>query len=108
VLYLWQEDRLGRRQIRAECDRCHRHLTFPPLAEPYISRANAAASATPILEALTRLDALGVELASDGHSVRFAGDGWRRVPPQLQALVRQCNHDLARMLGDNRRALRLT
>jgi hypothetical protein len=65
---------------------------------------SAAASQTPILDALVRLEEVGVELVSDGRQVRYAGEGWRvmRDHPDLDAVVRQCGHQLARMLGDNR------
>jgi hypothetical protein len=78
-------------------------MGFLPLREPYLSEVDRAATATPVLDALVRLEALGVELESDGRSVRFAGDDWRRVPPDLAAIVRQCSHRLAVLLGDIRR-----
>jgi hypothetical protein len=99
----WQQTRDGRRQIHAACTRCGRWLGFLPQVEPHTGQADAAASAAPILDALTRLEALGVELAGDGRAVWFAGDDWRRVPADLQAVVRQCRHTLAGMLGDTRR-----
>jgi hypothetical protein len=73
---------------------------------PYVSQADAAASETPILDTLVRLQDLGVELVSDGQSLAFAGDGWRRTPPDLRAVVRQCGHQLAVLLGNTRRRKR--
>jgi hypothetical protein len=43
VNYGWVEDRLGRRHIKATCERCHVGLGFMPQVEPYLSRADAAA-----------------------------------------------------------------
>jgi len=44
-------------------------------------------SATPVLDVLVRLEDLGIELESDGRSVRFVGDGWSRCPRELHDLV---------------------
>jgi hypothetical protein len=98
----WFEDTLGRRRIRAECRRCHRMLGHPPCVEPYVTMANANASETPLLDALVRLDELGVDLVSDGRRVDYANGGWRKVPADLNAVVKSCSHRLARMLGDTR------
>lgn len=97
----WQEDRRGGRRVRADCagTGCGRWLCWLPCVPPYSDEADANASTTPILDALLRLQEIGVELASDGQTVGFAGDDWRRVPPDLYAVVRQCSHQLARMLG---------
>jgi hypothetical protein len=103
VLALWQETRDGGRRIRGECSRCRCFVAFLPEVEPYLSEANRRASAAPILDALTGLEALGVDLESDGSSVWFARDGWRRVPPDLRAVVGQCNHRLAVLLGNTAR-----
>jgi uncharacterized protein (DUF3820 family) len=97
--FSWQEDRRGQRRIRIECKRCHRFVTFAPLTSPYVEVADAAASTTPILDVLTQLDDLDVELQSDGSRAWVAAEDWRRVPPDLHALVRQCSHQLARMIG---------
>jgi hypothetical protein len=99
----WQEDRAGRRRISARCKQCHRHLTFPPCVEPYLSMANAAASQTPILDALVRLEELGVEVHSDGQRAWIEYEDWNKVPADLHAIVRQCSHQLARMLGNTER-----
>jgi hypothetical protein len=100
----WFEDSLGRKGIRAVCTRCGGLVDRPPVAEPYISEANANASATPVLDALVRLEELGVGLVSDGNQVCYAGEGWRvmRAHPDLDAVVRQCGHELARLLGPTR------
>jgi hypothetical protein len=73
------------------------------MVEPHLTEANRAASTTPVLDALTRLGDLGIDLHSDGKSVWFAGDDWKRVPPDLYALVRQCGHELGKLLGNTRR-----
>jgi hypothetical protein len=65
--HTWQEDRAGGKRIRRSCRRCGRYCCFAPLVEPYLSEANACASPTPILDVLTRLEDLGVELVSDGR-----------------------------------------
>jgi hypothetical protein len=106
----WREDSLGRRFIRARCARCRRQLPGGalPLVEPFLGMADATASGTPVLDALTRLEDLGIDLASDGRRVWFADDDYRRVPPDLDALVRQVNHSLARMLGPTRGADRVS
>jgi hypothetical protein len=103
ALIHWHEDRLGRKRVRAQCRRCGRSLGFPPCVEPFLALANASASPAPLLDALTRLGDLGVELVSDGRGVWFADDGWRRVPPDLKAVVKQCSHQLAGLLGDTRK-----
>jgi hypothetical protein len=102
VLARWMEARDGSRRIRGECAQCHRSCGFLPQVEPYRSEADRAAVPAPILDALTRLEEIGVELQSDGRAGWFGAD-WRRVPPDLAATVRQCSHQLARMLGDTRR-----
>lgn len=95
----WMEDSRGNRRIRATCKGCRRCRCFLPLIEPWVSAANANASPTAILDALTALDDLGVDLQGDGKKVWFAGDDYRRVPASLQAVVRQCSHQLASMIG---------
>lgn len=99
ILCLWGEARNGRRFIWGECSRCRRSVGHLPLVPPYTTRADAAASKAPVIEALTRAEDLGVELESDGSSVRFVGDGWEQAGPDLRATVRQCNNQLARLLG---------
>jgi hypothetical protein len=94
----WQEDRLGRRHVRAECARCGRFLGFAPKEQPYAGMADAAASPTPVLDVLVRLEDLGVQLHSDGASVYVPGRDRHRVPPDLHSLIRQCAHQLARLL----------
>jgi hypothetical protein len=82
---------------------CRRVLAYRPGAPPFTDQADAAASPAPTIDALVQLEALGVELRSDGRSVWLAGDDWRRVPPDLMATIRQRGHLLARMIGDNTR-----
>ena len=49
---------------------------------------------------LTPAGRWAVELRSDGKHVRFARDGdYRRVPPDLRRMLKQCQNDLARMIG---------
>jgi hypothetical protein len=96
----WQEDAAGQRRIRAECSRCRRFLAFAPQVEPYVGEADRAGSHNDLLDVLTRLDELEVELRSDGTRVYFAAGDYRRVPAELAALVRSCSHRLARMIGD--------
>jgi hypothetical protein len=74
-------------------------LTFLPIVEPFIEHANAAASNTPLLDALTQLEDLGVTLRSDGSSCWIPYRDLPKVPPDLQDVVHQCNHQLAKMLG---------
>ncbi len=97
--HTWQQDRLGRKHIRRECARCGTWLGFAPRVAPFTTEADAQASPTALLDALMQLEDLGLELRSDGATVWFAPGDWRRVPPSLYALVRQCNHQLARLLG---------
>ena len=95
----WHEYRNGQRQIRRACGRCGTWLGSAPQTPEAVAEADARASKTDILDALTRLDDLGIEVCSDGRSVWAAGDGWRRMPPDLADVLRQCNHRLARLLG---------
>jgi hypothetical protein len=99
MLHRWMEACNGRRMIRRTCRRCGTFCGFAPRVEPFVGEADRALSPTPILDVLTRLDDLGVELGSDGARVWFVGDGWKRVPADLKAVVGECNHRLARMLG---------
>jgi hypothetical protein len=96
----WQEDSLGRKRIRASCRQCGLFLTFPPSIPPFTAQADEAASPAPILDALTKLEAIGVELQSDGKRVFYRPGDWRRVPPDLRAVVRQCGHQMAQMIGN--------
>jgi hypothetical protein len=98
----WLQDSLGRRRIRVEYARCHGSLVFAPTVSPYVGQAERASSATPILDVLTRLETIGVELLCDGRSVWYRPGDWQRVPPDLRRLEDQCRHELARMLGRSR------
>jgi hypothetical protein len=99
----WRQDSLGRRHVRASCARRGAWLVFLPSRGRYARLADAAASQTAILDALTRLEALGVEPYSDGTRVYFAPGDHQRVPPDLHAVIRQCGHALAKMLAGGRR-----
>jgi uncharacterized protein (DUF3820 family) len=94
----WMEDRRGQRRIRATCS-CGRYLCFLPIVEPWIFCANENASPAPVLDVLTQLEDLGVELQSDGRKVWVAGADDRRVPAELHVTIRQCAYQLARLLG---------
>jgi hypothetical protein len=98
-----QEDRLGRRQLRAECARCRKWLTYLPATPTYRAAADRASSPTAALDVLTRLDDLGIDLESDGGSVWVPWPAYRRVPADLQALIRQCSYQLAKLNGDTRK-----
>jgi hypothetical protein len=50
---------------------------------------------------LRRLEEIGVELKSDGKAAWVGGQHWSRVPQDLHDQVRQCRHELGRMIGDN-------
>jgi hypothetical protein len=97
----WFEDAQGRRRIRADCSRCQRYADYPPVVPPYTTEADKNASPTPVLDALLWLERLGIELESDGRTVKVPWRDWRRVPAELHALIRQGNHQLTRMLGNN-------
>jgi hypothetical protein len=101
VAYGWMEDRLGRKHIRATCAVCNQCLGFVPSVPPYSTAADAAASPTALLDALTPLGDLGVDLASDGKAVWVRGDDRKKVEPDVMALVRQQGHLLAGLIGNN-------
>jgi hypothetical protein len=94
----WQQDRRGRKFIRGECRGCRRWLAALPQIEPFVGMANAAASPTAVLDVLIALECLGIEIRSDGQAVQL-GRCRENAPPDLLALVRQCNNQLAQMLG---------
>jgi hypothetical protein len=100
LLFRWYEHANGVRQIRRTCRRCGLWLGCAPRVPPYTTLADAAASPTPILDVLTRLDDLGVELRSDGRRVWISGTDWHRVPKELHDVIRQCGHTLAGLLGN--------
>lgn len=96
----WLQMRDGRKQITADCAKCGARIFFAPQVEPYVSLANATASKMPILEVLNQADELGVTLRSDGKGVVLAGpEDWKRVTPRFRELLRQCQHDLAGLIG---------
>lgn len=99
VKHSWTECCNGTRQVSRNCARCESFRGFAPRIAPFTTEADAAASATPVLDVLTRLDDLGIVLSSDGRAVQFVDDGWHRCPADLKAIVRQCNRQLARLMG---------
>jgi hypothetical protein len=99
----WQEDRAGRSRIRGECWECRRYRGWLPIRQPFIFLADQTASPAPVLDALTWLDDIGAELRSDGAAVWVKPSDWRRLPPELHALIRQCSHKLARLMGRRNR-----
>jgi hypothetical protein len=100
ISYSWLQTRNGGRQISRRCSRCGEWLGSAPHVEPFVSRADAAASATPVLDVLTGCEELGIRLRSDGAAAGFASyEDCRKAPQELRALVRQCRHSLARMIG---------
>ena len=74
-------------------------MTYPPSVPPYTTMADAALSETALLDVLTQLEDLGFEPRSDGKTVWI--DRPEAVSPGLLALMRQCSHQLARLLGNN-------
>jgi hypothetical protein len=101
--YRWGEDSLGRRYIRRSCARCDRYLGAAPQVEPFVTRANAAASAAPVVDVLIAADDENLVLHSDGVVVDFATPAdERRATPALRAALRQCRHTFAGMIGRNR------
>jgi hypothetical protein len=97
----WQEDRAGRKSIRVECRWCHMFLAFAPLIRPFTEEADRNASSAPVLDVLTRLEALGVGVQSDGKSCWLRWEDEARVPPEVRSVLRQCSHRLAALLGKN-------
>jgi hypothetical protein len=100
--FRWQENAAGQRVIRAECRHCSRFLIFVPTIEPFESLADENASSTPILDVLTKLDDLGIEVKSDGRRAWLGWEDEKRVPPAILALIRECNNQLARIIGPRR------
>ena len=90
----WHEIADGRRQIRRTCPHCETFRGFAQQVPLNVAAADRNASPAPLLDVLTRLDELDIELISDGHEVSFTGDGRRRCPADLAELIRQCNHQL--------------
>jgi uncharacterized protein (DUF3820 family) len=102
----WMQDRLGRKMIRGQCPVCHRRTDHPPIMPPYSDQADANQSKTALLDTLTRLEEIGVDLQSDGQTAWIASADYNRVPADLHTLIRQCRHKLARMIGNTMRATR--
>jgi hypothetical protein len=100
----WLQDSRGQRRISSRCRLCRKHLKFPPIIEPFISMANANSSDTLILDVLTRLEDTGIQLHSDGLRAWVDWEDSKRVSQELLAIVSQCSHQLARMLGSTMKA----
>jgi hypothetical protein len=64
--------------------------------------ADAAASPTAVLDVLTRLEVLGIELESNGRRVWLRYEDYSRVSPDLRALIRSCSFQLAKRMGRTR------
>jgi hypothetical protein len=97
----FQQCRNGKRRIRASCVHCGAFLCWLPMREPFLSMANNEVSPTPILDVLMLLEEIGVELKSDGKACWVPYPDCKKLDAELAALIRQCSHDLARMLGDH-------
>jgi hypothetical protein len=95
----WQQDRAGRRRVRAECAACGRFLTFPPSRPPYSAEADAAASETAVLDVLTQAEAAGARLCSDGATCWVHSEDSGLAPAELLGRIRQCAHRLAGLMG---------
>ena len=95
----WLEDRLGRRRVVAECDRCGRTVDYPPCVPPYTDMADRASSPTAALDVLLACEDLGLQLVSDGRAVDVAAADRRRAPAALLRRLRQCRHTLARLVA---------
>jgi hypothetical protein len=96
----WQQLANGAKPIRAECRHCHGFIKFMPETPENVGAANAAASPTALLDVLTRLDDYRVNLDSDGMRAWLRWEDCPRVPPDVQAMVRQYSHSRAQLLGD--------
>jgi hypothetical protein len=96
----WQQLANGAKRIRAECRHCHGFINFMPETPENVAAADAAASPTALLDVLTRLDDYRVNLESDGRRAWLRWEDCQRVPPDVQAMVRQCSHSLAKLLDD--------
>ncbi len=96
---MWQQVGDGSRRLRGVCGRCGGFVRFLPLAEPFLSVANAAESAVTADEALRRLQAAGLRIGSDGRSAWFQFDDWRNATLEQQALLHQHAHGIAALLG---------
>lgn len=97
----YQQTRNGNRRIRASCMHCGSFLTWLPLREPFTTLAANEVSDTAVLDVLTGLEDLGIELKSDGKTCWVPYPDCQKVDAALAGLIRQCSHDLARMLGDH-------
>ena len=60
---------------------------------------NENLSPTAILDVLTRLEDLGIDLQCDGRKAWVSAEDYRKVPADLHVVIRQCSNTLARMIG---------
>jgi hypothetical protein len=94
----WQElGGAGGRTIRGECRRCGHFVSFLPLTEENVRRADAARSPTGLLDALVRADDEGVRVVSDAGHLRLVPPG--KASPALARLVRENTKLLLSLLG---------
>jgi hypothetical protein len=100
VVAQWQQDKTGERRIRAECTSCHGFLRFLPQIEPYLSQADARASAARPEEVLADLRRRGLLVASDGGECWFAD--FQSASADDRALLREFSHSIAVLIGDTR------
>jgi hypothetical protein len=98
--YHWQQIRDGRKQVRANCQRCGGWCGYAPQREPYTTGADRNASPTATLDTVILAEAEGVGLVSDGRTVWLSP--WGKASPELEALVRQQAHLLAGLLRNTR------
>ena len=92
----WHEMSGDRRQIRADCLACQRFVSFLPLLPENVAAADATQPLAPFLDAMLRADAEGVTLIRRGDELEL--QPWGKASPELQELVRQAGHQLARLL----------
>jgi hypothetical protein len=97
VAVSWHEHRDGRRAIRGDCRDCRKCIGFLPQTAANIALADAALSPVGLLDVLVRAEEEGVELARDALGLVLVPPG--RASAELESLVRQHQHQLARHLG---------
>jgi hypothetical protein len=93
----WQELANNTRLIRGDCRRCGKFISFQPQSAENVARADAAKSATGLLDLLTRAEDEGVSVVSvNGRTIHVIPPG--KASPELLAMVRQNKHLLLSML----------